>query len=228
MAPTRDDVFALVRRFFPKIDVAVAMQTLDDYGTQANEPERERVQLAILGLSQSDPLKLRYFVEAAKRDYRDVLSWSDDAPEHVASLIEVLRANWSWAFSNPIRVIERNRFGNLLVQIGDGSIWRVCPEDLAASQVAPSEADLETVWADEEFQADWESEAWIDAAETALGRLGQGQCYGFKMWPVLGAPYDVENMVIKLMVDWLAASGDVGRQVKDLPDGTQVRFDVRE
>jgi hypothetical protein len=228
MAPTRDDVLALVRRFFPKVDAAEVMQALDDYGTPPGEPERERVQVAILGLSQGHRANLQHFVDVAKRDYRDVLSWSDGAPEHAASILEVLRANWSWAFSEPTRVLERNPFGNLLVEVGDGSIWRVCPEDLTASQIAASAADLAAVTQDEEFQTDWDPEAWIEAAEEALGPLGPHQCYSFKIWPVLGASYDVSNMAVMPILEWLAASGDVGRQVKDLPEGTPIRLDVRD
>jgi hypothetical protein len=82
MTPTREDVLALARCFFPTVDVSVVMQTLDDYGTQPGEPERERVHLAILGLSQGHRAKLHHFVEAAKRDYRDVLSWSDGGERH--------------------------------------------------------------------------------------------------------------------------------------------------
>ena len=38
---------------------------------------RERVQLAILKLSDGNEDKLREFVAVAKRDYRDVLFWAE-------------------------------------------------------------------------------------------------------------------------------------------------------
>jgi hypothetical protein len=121
-----------------------------------------------------------------------------------------------------------NSFGNVLVELGDGSIWRVCPEDLETSKVAESENELAELWENPEFQTDWTVDSWVEAAESALGRLEKGQCYGFKIWPVLGGTYEVENMAIKSMMEWLAVSGDAARQIRDLPPGPQVRLDIRD
>ncbi|HEY7158606.1 MAG TPA: hypothetical protein VH575_31975 [Gemmataceae bacterium] len=44
-------VLATVRRQVSEAEVPVVMEMLDRYGTQANEPERDRVYLAILKLS---------------------------------------------------------------------------------------------------------------------------------------------------------------------------------
>jgi hypothetical protein len=35
-------------------------------------------------------------------------------------------------------------------------------------------------------------------------------------------------MAIKSMLEWLAVSGDVARQTKDLPPGSEIRLDVRD
>jgi hypothetical protein len=45
---------------------------------------------------------------------------------------------------------------------------------------------------------------------------------------VLGGTYEIENMAIKSTLEWLAVSGDVGRQIKDLPPGAEIRLDVRD
>ena len=46
--------------------------------------ESTRVQLAILKLSEGDPVKLLHFIEAARIDYRDVLAWAE-YPEQLQS-----------------------------------------------------------------------------------------------------------------------------------------------
>jgi len=80
MNPTRADVEAAVRTAFPHSDPATILSVVDLYGTQPHERERERVQLAILGLSRASEEKLLELVQAAKTDYRDVLSWFDNGP----------------------------------------------------------------------------------------------------------------------------------------------------
>ena len=222
----REDVLAMVRGLFPEPAVAAVVQMLDRYGVEPGEPERERVQLAILKLSEGQSSKLQHYLEAAKRDYRDVLSWSEN-PAQLPAVLEVLRTKWSWVLQpEATRVLAQNRFGNVLVELNDGSIWRVCPEDVTAAKVAESEGAIPELWADQEFQTDWAGDAWIEVAEPVLGPLEEGQCYGFKIWPVLGGAYEVENMAIKSTVEWLAVSGDVGRQIKDLPHGAQIGLDV--
>lgn len=57
------------------------LELLDSYGVESYERERERVQLAILRLSEGSEEKLREFVAVAKRDYRDVLFWADNPEE---------------------------------------------------------------------------------------------------------------------------------------------------
>jgi hypothetical protein len=53
------------------------MQILDEYGTCSWEVGRERVQLAILKLSEGDLDTLRSYMALAKTDYRDVLAMAE-------------------------------------------------------------------------------------------------------------------------------------------------------
>jgi hypothetical protein len=77
MSFAREDVLAAVKQWFPAEDTASVMSVLDAYGTETYERERERVQIAILKLSQGDADKLLHNVQAAKQDYRDVLYWAE-------------------------------------------------------------------------------------------------------------------------------------------------------
>ena len=77
MARSREDVIAAVGSRFPGADVERVLTLLDSYGVHPQARERERVQLAIVDLSQGDEEKLRYFLAVAKQDYRDVLFWSE-------------------------------------------------------------------------------------------------------------------------------------------------------
>src|ERR1700731_3917491 len=75
MARSRDEVLAAVQKAFPESSQTQVLESLDNYGIESYEHERERVQLAILKLSEGNEEKLREFAAIAKRDYRDVLFW---------------------------------------------------------------------------------------------------------------------------------------------------------
>src|SRR2546421_4939626 len=77
MPHSRDEVVAVVQKTFPEGAHARVLELLDRYGVESYERERERVQLAILKLSEGNEEKLRKFVTVAKRDYRDVLFWAE-------------------------------------------------------------------------------------------------------------------------------------------------------
>jgi hypothetical protein len=81
MPPTRNEVVAAVQETFPESAHARVLELLDSYGVESYERERERVQLAILKLSERNEEKLRDFVAVAKRDYRDVLFWAENPEE---------------------------------------------------------------------------------------------------------------------------------------------------
>src|SRR5437879_6114564 len=81
MPHSRDEVVAAIQKTFPETSWSCVLELLDTYGVESYERERERVQLAILKLSEGNEEKLREFVAVAKRDYRDVLFWAENPEE---------------------------------------------------------------------------------------------------------------------------------------------------
>lgn len=81
MPHSRNEVVATVKATFAESNWARVLELLDAYGVESCERERERVQLAILKLSEGNEEKLREFVAVAKRDYRDVLFWAENPEE---------------------------------------------------------------------------------------------------------------------------------------------------
>ena len=58
MPHTRDEVVAVVQKTFPETSCSRVLELLDSYGVESYERERERVQLAILKLSEGNEEKL--------------------------------------------------------------------------------------------------------------------------------------------------------------------------
>jgi hypothetical protein len=70
---TGADVERVVRRDFPADRAEQVLAMLDEYGKEDWQREPHRVRLAVLKLAAGDIERLRYEIEGAKRDYRDVL-----------------------------------------------------------------------------------------------------------------------------------------------------------
>ncbi|MBF0546335.1 MAG: hypothetical protein HQM08_17960 [Candidatus Riflebacteria bacterium] len=80
MSTASQTVIAAAKLAFPESDTQTIVDLLDLYGTEPYEREKERVQMAIIALSQGDETKLLEFISVAKLDYRDVLLWSMSPP----------------------------------------------------------------------------------------------------------------------------------------------------
>ncbi len=79
-SPISEKLFTEIVRYFPNESPASIVEALNLYGVEVYERERERVQLAILKLSEGNLGQLWYYLDCAKRDYRDVLYWAEYSP----------------------------------------------------------------------------------------------------------------------------------------------------
>ncbi len=89
--PLPQSIIERVRKDFPPGDQDEVLEILSFYGAETYEREQERVLLAILNLSNGNTEGVWEYVDRAKRDYRDVLFWSEnpeesrlDTPEKIA------------------------------------------------------------------------------------------------------------------------------------------------
>jgi hypothetical protein len=70
---TAADVERIVRRDYPPSQQDNALAMLREYGDEGSQRGAARVQLAVLKLANKNLKQLRYWIEQAKLDYRDVL-----------------------------------------------------------------------------------------------------------------------------------------------------------
>jgi hypothetical protein len=96
--PLTQSIIEKVRKDFPPGHQSEVLEILSLYGTEDYEREQERVLLAVLNLSKGSLEAVRETVERAKRDYRDVLFWSEypeesrlDTPEKIAKFHELCK-----------------------------------------------------------------------------------------------------------------------------------------
>ena len=139
-------------------------------------------------------------------------------------LVACIRENWGWVGIDPVAVVDRNDFGNVLVRDVGGRIWWIRPELLSCEVVAKTEAEYARLRADPEFVLDWEMRRLVQIARAKVGALEAGRCYSFKIPTALGAPYEAENMATLNTEELIKFSGYVANEIRDLPDGTPVEI----
>ena len=141
-------------------------------------------------------------------------------------MIDTLNTAWSWTGLIPAKVIHVNPFGNLVIKATDATYWRICPELLTCGKVADDDAAFSKVWSSQEFQFDWGMAKLVSVAKSKLGQPEDGHCYCLKLSPVLGGTYDENNIGSISLKELLAFSGSLARQIKDIPDGHEVKIKI--
>lgn len=141
-------------------------------------------------------------------------------------LIAIIEEAWRWTGIQPDQIVGENDFGNLMIKDVTGSYWRLCPEDLYCKVIAGSRAELDQLSHDQEFLQDWYMTDLVQQARERLGTLSPGLKYCLKIPGTLGGEYGGDNLGTISLGELISASGHIAQQIKDLPDGAQVRLSI--
>ncbi len=142
------------------------------------------------------------------------------------NLIAEIRNSWGWAGIEPIEVVGDNDFGNLIVRDVNGRYWRICPEDVYCEVIAQDENQLNSLSKNQEFLTDWHMSALVEQAKQSAGSLQKGRKYCLAIPSVLGGKYEASNIKTAPLAEIISLSGDIAKQIQNLPDGAEIRLNV--
>jgi hypothetical protein len=136
---------------------------------------------------------------------------------------EELLSTWRFLLPNTFNVWLVNRVGDVFAVFEDGSVHMLDVGRGAIERVA-DDCDQFVTRIDEDDHADtWMMVSLVNACVKAGMKIGPNQCYGFKIPPMLGGTYEVENMEPTLLSVHYSLLGEICEQTKDLPRGTKVK-----
>lgn len=135
-------------------------------------------------------------------------------------------AGWSWLLPAEFTLWIVNRFCDLFLVLDDHSVHMLDVGVGSLRRVAESRDDFCDKIDEEENANNWLMIPLVDELVDSGMVLNPGQCYGFKIPPVLGGRYDVENCGAISIPDYLGAFGSIHERIRDLPDGSKVVLKV--
>lgn len=122
----------------------------------------------------------------------------------------------------------QNEFGNVIFTDEDGTYWHICPEELSCEIIAADGEAFARLQTTDAFATDWATRELVERARAALGTPEAERCYCLKIPAILGGGYDLANIGTIDGRELIAFAGDVARQIKDCPDGAQVRLKITD
>ena len=68
----------------------------------------------------------------------------------------------------------------------------------------------------------------VDEIVAADKTLSPGYCYSYLQLPILGGEYSINNTTMVPIKEHYGLSGEIHKQIKDLPDGSKVTIKFKE
>jgi hypothetical protein len=137
-------------------------------------------------------------------------------------------STWGWLLPDELSIWMVNRFGDLFLIADDASILHLDMGSGSISQLAKSEAEFVELVTDAENADHWFFATLVDRMVNSGMVLEAKQCYGFKISPVLGGSYELDNIAVFPIAEYIRSMGYLHEQLKNLPDGSGVELKVTE
>lgn len=137
-----------------------------------------------------------------------------------------LLTEWHWRLPADFTLWLVNRYGDLFLVLEDDSVHMLDTSGGTLECVA----DCRDVFSTKIDQGDnanqWLMIPLVDDCVGAGLVPGPGQCYSFKQSLVLGGEYSISNTEVCDLSIHYSIHGQIHRQIKDVPDGTNVNIRV--
>jgi len=135
-------------------------------------------------------------------------------------------ATWSWLLPREFTLWLVTRFADLFIVMADGTVHWLDVTGGTLTKVAESRGDFADKIDQDDNADDWLLIPLVDRMVAAGMHLSRGQCYGIKLPPVLGYEFNEANCAPIAIEDYLGAYGSIHEQLRDVPDGTEIRLNV--
>lgn len=139
-------------------------------------------------------------------------------------------SNWSWLVPEKFTLWIVTRFADMFLVLPDQTVHMLDVGAGTLTKVAEDRDEFVTKIDDDENATNWLMIPLVDQLVNAGIRLRTGECYAFKLPPVLGGQYSVDNCVPMDVTQYLGAYASIHRQLIGVPDGAEIvlKTDTRE
>jgi hypothetical protein len=137
-------------------------------------------------------------------------------------------SSWHWLVPREFTLWMVTRIADLFIVPPDGTVHMLDVGGGDLKMVAESREDFREKADLEDNANQWFAIPLVDRLVAAGMILQPRQCYAYKRLPILGGDYTVDNFAPVDVADWLGCLGDLQGQLKDLPDGAEVRLIVSD
>lgn len=129
--------------------------------------------------------------------------------------------SWHWLDLESKQPILVTAFGDIFFTSDDG-IWFLDTTEGALTKVCETRPELEAILGTEDGENHYLFAGFVERAQNDGMILSEGQCYDFKLNPVVGGAIAYENIEPRDFVVAVNLAGQLHEQVRNMPEGTRI------
>lgn len=145
----------------------------------------------------------------------------------MSAVLHALNEGWNWCSLRATEIHDISRMGHMLISDEEGCFHYVDTDGMRLIALGDRSA-AEAHFAKDEIREIWEATALVEGAGERLGQPPEGSVFTLSPRHWIDGQYSVDNMVILPLVEIAFLSGDLARQLRDLPDGAQIQIEISE
>ncbi|HEY6110533.1 MAG TPA: T6SS immunity protein Tdi1 domain-containing protein [Gemmatimonadales bacterium] len=145
-----------------------------------------------------------------------------DEPLQIADPLK----EWRWKVGPDARSLALSRSGDAFVLMPDGRVWWLDTGAGEFAEVAPTKEAFDQLLRDPKEARRLLLTPVVEEFIRLHGPFPPGRCLGYTQLPILGGAYTVENRWSAPASEHFGVTGEIHRQIHDLPDGTDGRLRV--
>jgi hypothetical protein len=154
------------------------------------------------------------------------ITWDDLTVNFADFQSEDLLKDWRWLIGDSAQPILISSVGDAFIQDETGKILWLDTGGGEITEVASSYEVFQAELKDEEKVNEWFLAPIVAELKGLNIFLERRQCYSYKQLPIVGGQYEASNFQPADLSFHFAATGQLCFLLKDIPDGTQIKFTV--
>lgn len=154
------------------------------------------------------------------------IDWSDVTFTPDEEAVRELARAWNWLVKEPFTPVLFSRLGDVFYRTDSGAVYWLNTGTGEISCVADSIEQFRERLSSE-LADEWLLPGLVEQLHASGKVPDTNACYTYKIFPVFAeGKYDVSNLYPISAKQHFGLSGDIHRQIQDVPDGSQVRLSV--
>ncbi|EAQ27974.1 hypothetical protein NAP1_10283 [Erythrobacter sp. NAP1] len=143
------------------------------------------------------------------------------------NLVNAVNDSWAWTGISINRIRAQSPMGHLVVSDREEQFFYLDPDGMAVIALGSNDQAQTHLRTDEAKELWFGGELYSKALER-LGEPPQGYVLNLELPAMIEGRYSPENMWTWPLEELIRVTGDVARQISDLPDGAQVELEVTD